>query len=278
MFSVFQTSSIFRVGLASAGLLFSVAVPASASDFYLPEAHPDVIVLNAEIGDHTQSDLDAALAERPSATILALNSPGGSVEAAVTMAWEIRRRGLTTYVPSEMGCYSACAYMFLAGTGRVLEGELGVHQITSELADLVVAQNTLGDVIGAMQAFDVHAQVISYMLRTPPEDMHVFTATEISDYGIEAGEPISIALADDVPALAAGAYVQLSSYGDATQAEQSRAYVRERWQGVLGGSEPEVAETDGRFSIRVPAPTTAQAEELCTAIKAGGGGCYVTAN
>ncbi len=254
------------------------------SAFVLPEAQPEVIFLSADITETTAADFDRALAERPGARIVALNSPGGSVDAALKVALEINKRGLATFVPRDMGCYSACAYIFLAGAGRQVEGELGVHQISTEIADLVLAQTTLGDVLDALQQFGVKQPVISHMLRTPPDDMYVFSATELAELGILNGEPIDVTLASVVPEgptrspLSDGTYVQLSSLSSAREAERSRDYAQNRWGKLFGESRPEVHAAGETFDVRVPAPSLERANAICAAIKSDGGGCYVASS
>ncbi|MBN9314652.1 MAG: SPOR domain-containing protein [Devosia sp.] len=255
------------------------APPRSA--FSLPDARPDVILLNADITESTAADFDKAIAARPEARIVALNSPGGSVDSALKIAFEVRKRGMATYVPRDMGCYSACAYIFLAGTDRQADGELGVHQISAEVADLVLAQTTLGDVLDALQQFGVRQQVISHMLRTPPDDMYVFSQAELAELGILSGDPIEVALAVAAPegtakAGAGGAYVQLSSLSSATEAERSRAYAEGRWSTLFGDARPEVLPAGSTYQVRVATPSVERANAICAAIKADGGGCYVT--
>ena len=247
------------------------------SAFSLPEEHPQVILLDADIIETTPADFDRAIAARPGATILALNSPGGSVHASLRIASQVRQRGMTTYVPPGMGCYSACAFVFLAGAGRQAVGELGVHQISAEVADLVLAQSTLGDVLDAMQEFGVPQQVISRMLRTPPDDMYVFTEAELGELGIARGEALDIVLVAATPVEAGGAYVQLSRLSSATEAERSRAYVEGRWSALFGEERAEVQPAGDIYEVRVATPSVERADAICAAIKADGGGCYVTA-
>ncbi len=248
--------------------------------FSLPDDQPGLILLNADITESTPGDFDRALAARPDVRIIALNSPGGSVDSALKMAYEIHKRGLTTYVPPDMGCYSACAYMFFAGIDRQAEGELGVHQISSEVADLVLTQTTLGDLLDALQAFGVHQQVISHMLRTPPDDMYVFTSAELTDLGIASGDPVNLVMRQDqlvAPASTGGAaFVQLSSQSNAAEAERSRAYAEGRWSTLFGEGKPEIETAGNVYRVRLPTPSVERANAICAAIKADGGGCYVT--
>jgi len=254
------------------------APPRSA--FSLPEDQPELIVFNADITDTTSTEFERALEARPDVRVVALNSPGGSVDSALQVAYEIRKRGLTTFVPRDMGCYSACAYIFLAGVDRQAEGELGVHQISAEIADLVFAQTTLGDVLDALEAFGVQQQVISHMLRTPPDDMYVFSRAELADLGIESGDPLAmaVAVAPAAETLRTGgaAFVQLSSQSSATEAERSRVYVEGRWSTLFGETRPEVETSGDIYRVRLPMPSMERANAICAAIKADGGGCYVT--
>lgn len=249
------------------------------SAFVLPEDHPDVIFLSADITESTAADFDRALAARPDVRIVALNSPGGSVDAALKAAFEISKRGLKTFVPRDMGCYSACAYMFFAGADRQAEGELGVHQISAEVADLVLAQTTLGDVLDALQLFGVRQPVISHMLRTPPDDMYVFTRSELADLGIVHGDAIDLVLtaaSETSTAVPGAAYVQLSSLSSESDAERSRAYAESRWATLFGSDKPEVKPADSTFDVRVATPSIERANAICAAIKADGGGCFVS--
>lgn len=158
--------------------------------FFTLDSVPEAIVLNGAITDSTPLDFRRAINAEPKATIVVLNSPGGLVESGLILAHEIHDRGLSTYIPKTMGCYSACAYVYFAGTRREADGELGVHQINSDAKDLVSAQTTLSDVLDALNEFGIPQQIISVMLRTPPAVIHVFTRQEIAELGINQGGPI----------------------------------------------------------------------------------------
>jgi len=255
--------------------------PALRSAFELPEDQPEVIALNAEIDSVTPRDLDRAIAARPGVRILVLNSPGGAVDSALVVAQEVKRRGLRTYVPKRMGCYSACAYIFFAGADRQVDGELGVHQISTEVNDLVLAQTTLGDVLDALYEFGVRQQVVSYMLRTPPEGMYVFSARELQELGINRGAPIRLDVALDGPLeedrpVAGGAFVELARLGSREEAQQSLAYAEGRWSSLLAGERLTIDQAaDGAFVVRIVAGSLERANAVCAAIRTDGGGCYV---
>ena len=273
--------------------------------FELPENAPDIIVLNGEVTSDLARDFDLAVAARPDAKILVLNSPGGYVDNALVVAHEVHRRGMATVVDEGMGCYSACSYIFFAGSPRQTRGELGVHQISAEVADLVMAQTTLSDVLDALDQFGVEQPVITQMLRTPPEEMYVFSDAEIAELGINQGGEIEVAditlgqalgnepvetapdrveppeeQSSPAPQTGGIAYVQLAMQSSEAEAQRSLDYARERWAGVLGDAVPEIERAElpqgTVYRIRVPARSLESANAICAAIKSAGGGCYVT--
>jgi len=191
---------------------------------------------------------------------------------------------MRTYVPDGMGCYSACAYIFFAGQNRIADGELGVHQISQDVADIVMTQITIGDILDALDEFGVQHQVISYMLRTPPEDMYVFSRLEVSELGINRGEPIDVAVTPEMPATdpdapvgTTTAFVQLSSQSSRTEADRSLAWAQGRWGKLFGDAHAEVEAGPGEvYRVRLPLSSVERANAICAAIKADGGGCYVT--
>jgi hypothetical protein len=275
--------------------------------FTLPAGQADVIMLNGEVTHTLASDFNRALAARPNAHIIVLNSPGGYVDNALQVARLVHERKMSTVVAKGMGCYSACAYIFFAGTTRWVEGELGVHQISAEVADLVMAQTTLGDVLDALDSYGVQQTIISVMLKTPPEGMYIFTVREVADLGINIGGPVRVADLDlstsqpnanvpddnslvtpvtmnDPPPSQPGtggvAYVQLSLQSSEGEANRSLEYARQRWAGILGDAVPEIQRVEGnkgtQFRVRVPARSLESANALCAAIKSAGGGCFVT--
>lgn len=273
----------------------------------LPPENPEVIALNGEIGATLVADFDKAVAARPDAKVLLLNSPGGYVDDALVVAHKVRERGMSTLVAKGMGCYSACSYIFFAGENREVEGELGVHQISAEVADLVLAQTTLADVLAALNEFNVTQSIITVMLRTPPEEMYIFSADEVAQLGIERGEDIEVALVELPEAQAANnpvqsepkvvpgwgqtatpepggsnaAFVMLAWRESQAEADRSLQYAKDMFAGALGKATLEVTSAEGTsgtiYGVRVPAASEENANAICAAIKSAGGGCYVAA-
>jgi hypothetical protein len=167
-------------------LVFLSAVQADdrVGSFIVFDDVQDAIFLDGEITISTPLDMRRAMSLRPQAKVIVLASPGGLVASALIVADDVHRLGISTFIPEGMGCYSACAFVFLAGQTRVAAGELGVHQMASEIPDPSGVQYSTADILDALATFDVPSEVIARMLRTPNDSMYVFTATEIEALGI----------------------------------------------------------------------------------------------
>lgn len=154
--------------------------------FITLDSAPGVIAMVGEIGPSTPLDFRRALRSMPAPTTLMLASEGGLVSSALLLAYQVHELGLFTYVAPDTGCYSACSFVFFAGNGRLAEGELGVHQVWGDQADASSAQTVVSDILEAFTDFGVRQEVTSAMLRTPPEDMYIFSATELTSWGLNS--------------------------------------------------------------------------------------------
>lgn len=160
--------------------------------FRIIDDQPNIIVLDGEIGINTPLELRRALAERPEANLLVLNSPGGLVASGLILANDIHDRSLSTSIPTNAGCYSACAFVFFAGQERLAEGELGVHQMYGS-DDTAGVQARVSDIIEALENFGTPTSVVTRMFRTPSDDMYVFSPSEIDSLSINILGPTVLA-------------------------------------------------------------------------------------
>lgn len=154
----------------------------TAPFYYLPEI-PTALVLSGLIDFRSPLAFKRALQEHPETQAIILQSDGGSVQAALLIAEEIHERKLQTLIPEKSLCASACSFVFFAGVERLALGQLGVHQISGS-EDIEAAQLNLSDVIETLSKYNVSAEVITRMLRTPPNDIYIFSDAEIASLGI----------------------------------------------------------------------------------------------
>jgi hypothetical protein len=154
--------------------------------FILVPSLQDVIVLDGEITDSTIGDFHRALAKRPGAKVLVLHSGGGYVDPALALASEIRSRGMATVIPRGFMCYSACSYLFFAGSAHVVRGKLGVHALSED--GVRTARPVYdADVRAALTRYGASAGVLKVMAGTPSSGIHVFSSKEISSWSINRG-------------------------------------------------------------------------------------------
>ena len=94
--------------------------------FYFDELE-GVLFLNGTIEKGMYTNFRQAITENKIHTIV-LNSLGGNVEEGLNIAGTVFDKGIKTYIPKGYECYSACSFIFLAGSEKYALGELGVHQ------------------------------------------------------------------------------------------------------------------------------------------------------
>jgi hypothetical protein len=96
-----------------------------------------------------------------------LDSPGGAVYEGLQIAAMIHDKGLSTFVPENALCASACAYLYFAGKERIAEGDLGVHQFFGEddQGSVGSTQYTVSEIVGFLNEFDTPPMVFEYMFQ-----------------------------------------------------------------------------------------------------------------
>lgn len=155
--------------------------------FFLPADDPMTIYLDGEIEQGTALDFRRALERRPDTDLVYLASNGGFAKDALLIAHEIAVADIATAVPTGRSCYSACAYVFFAGSMRIAFGEVGVHQFSGAGLDAANTQLALSIVLDALSEFKVSQPIISAMLRTSPDDIHILSQEELRSIDAEPG-------------------------------------------------------------------------------------------
>lgn len=127
-------------------------------------------------------------------TTVALDSPGGSLDDALTISSAIRERGFDTLVRSGSLCASACPVIFAGGVERVAEPKaaIGLHQIYAAATDTVTspaeamsgAQATTARVSRHLEEMGVDPSVWTFALETPPRQLYYLSAKELKDYDL----------------------------------------------------------------------------------------------
>ncbi len=136
--------------------------------------------ITPRLADRIITDLD----ENPDVRVLAIDSPGGRLDAAIEIADAVRARGLDIHVPS--ACASACLTILVAGNRRIAgpQASIGCHQPSHALT---------GESIGPFGAFpeyappreaaDQHRRVVAACNATPPESMLFISLADLARIG-----------------------------------------------------------------------------------------------
>lgn len=171
------------------GILFALQTVAAFAEepnqtFSITAVWPNALRLEGEIDSRAALTFRRTIAANPQAKFVLLDSPGGDVQNGLLIADDVYTHGLSTVIPTGSICASACAYVFFAGKSRLVQGQLGVHQI-SGTATLANAQLNISDILDTLNKYGVDARIFPIMFRTASDDIHFFTQNEVKQYGIE---------------------------------------------------------------------------------------------
>lgn len=126
-------------------------------------------------------------------TLVALDSPGGSVEDALTIGRALREIGAATRLRDNAVCLSACPYIFVGGTTRSIaqSARLGVHQhsfgeSTIQPAFLAVEDIQRGQagVLNHLDEMGIDLRIMGPAMATPADEIYILTANELRDWNV----------------------------------------------------------------------------------------------
>lgn len=187
------------------------AFPASAMEFGLSSSGGQKsIVAQGPIeegdADRLKLALKRATRDANGTKRLLLNSPGGSVVDALSMADVMQQVGVTTIVPARAVCASACAsVVFVAGKYRTVEsgGQLLIHSCFDarngrkmDYCDAVISQRA------AQQGISGRAMMAFQEIAPGPDTGVLFDAADAACFGLTRA-PGKAALGDNAPCIQA---------------------------------------------------------------------------
>jgi hypothetical protein len=131
------------------------------------------------INQGSLKELTRILDASPDVKVVHLTSSGGRIQEGRRMGQEIRRRGLSTYVPAE--CSSACTSIFLGGKERWLatEAKLGFHGPNIPGIGGETLAQMIADERKEMLEDGLPGWFVSKALETSPSDMWYPTPAEL---------------------------------------------------------------------------------------------------
>jgi hypothetical protein len=164
-----------------AGLLFTTT--AFASGVPIPTKQDKIVFVGGVLKAGGHSAFKRALkSARPD--VIAFHGPDGDILEAISIASDIRRRGLNTFVSSDDPCGSACAIMFLAGKTKyaTLGARIGFQ--SAHYAQGSASKEGSAPVAHVLSQLGVPADIITGMHTVGPTRMYWLTSWELHRIGV----------------------------------------------------------------------------------------------
>lgn len=152
----------------------------------------DVLLLTGSIAEGDARRFMAELdGMQTPPTAIALHSPGGLVDEALSIGRAIRDAELPVMVFAGASCFSACPYILAGGLEREvsIKGSVGVHQhyygknayLPAFLAvsDVQAGQAEVMDYLNDM---GIDPMLTAKALMTPPDDIYILMPQELTDF------------------------------------------------------------------------------------------------
>lgn len=162
---------------------------------FLPEGDDLRLSGAIAIGDGERfRDYLSGLSDLPERVVLM--SPGGSVLDALEIGRALRDAALVTEVEAGGVCFSACPYVFSAGTERIAadSARVGVHQhyfgestVLPAFMAVEDVQRGQGLVMAYLIEMGVDPAVMQHALTTPPDEIYVLLPEELDRYAMRTG-------------------------------------------------------------------------------------------
>lgn len=120
-----------------------------------------------------------------------LNSPGGSLDDAMSMAQMVRERGLATSVEDGAICASSCPLLLAGGVSRTVaeKAAVGLHQFyagtdlpAAPAQAMSDAQRTAARIARYLAGMDVDPALWLHALDTPPQSLYYLSRDEMERY------------------------------------------------------------------------------------------------
>lgn len=212
-----QSMTAKQILFALSGLFLAALAPRAFSQDFHAIGGGRFALIDGVIERDSDERFNAFLASNPGVIGVRLNSPGGVVVSAITMAEEISRRRMSTFIAEDGLCASACSILFFAGHDRLVIGRLGVHQMDDGgRGNASTLQFVLADQLDAFQRFDVPWELTRKMLTTPPWDMYWVTPGDIETFALNRdlpGEALGASAlgAEPIPSQSASSFTEYPS-------------------------------------------------------------------
>lgn len=134
-------------------------------------------------------------------TEIELDSPGGSVLAAMAVGRLLRQNRMIARVKPGATCNSACVLVYAGAVGRFghfKSGRIGIHQpyfeVPQHIADAATISASYARMLREVRSYfremNVSEQLADEMLRTPPASIRYLSSLEQEQFGLTIFDPV----------------------------------------------------------------------------------------
>jgi hypothetical protein len=133
--------------------------------------------------------------------LVELDSPGGSVPAAMAIGRLLRKEYATAQMRPFTVCYSSCILIFAGAVRRILmpQSKVGIHRPYLDVPEEVVSpdkvrgilEKSLNEIRAYFREMNVSEQLADAMLRINPEDIRILNDVSLRSYGLTPQDPIA---------------------------------------------------------------------------------------
>lgn len=179
---------------------FDIAIERFGSFFHFKET-PNVLFLLDQIEPSDSFELRRAIRQNK-IDLIVTSSPGGGVFEALQISGIVFDNKISTYVPKDGKCESACSFIFFAGQNRIISGNLGVHQFftpdapsaenVSAADSMFFSQFTTSEIIGFLNQYGTPPFVYERMFST--SGMYYFDEEALTKIARGVDSPTTAAL------------------------------------------------------------------------------------
>jgi ATP-dependent protease ClpP protease subunit len=136
-----------------------------------------------------------------SGTTIKLNSPGGSVPAAMAIGRLLRTNRMTASVDPYASCLSSCVLIYAGAVARFgynVLAKIGIHQPYFQVPNQKIEPDTvrknynalLLDIRTYLREMNVSERLADEMMKTPPSSVRYLTEEEQESFGLSMIDPI----------------------------------------------------------------------------------------
>ena len=125
-------------------------------------------------------------------SVIMNNSIGGNVQTAIKISRIIRKNKLSTWIPKDKYCNSACLYVFVGGICRMGQGQIGIHRGFSPYSFQRIrsfkevrksTDSSFNDDINFFDEMNTRTSIVAIINQIPYWTMKVMSHDEKLEYG-----------------------------------------------------------------------------------------------